>query len=207
MPRRSAAVLPFLIAGLLCETCPLALAYPIDFTPIEVRTVEDGIPAVRTAFRDGSKKIFFRAAKNWRMAGGGNELLIYPKDRLDGYVKLANSPLERPTEFDEEGLRAYRRAARRALPRAASQIEILSEKIDAYPLDDWKSFEMHFAYEVNGVANRCWVLFITMTPERRIWYVADGRANDFEAVYTAARSMLGSWFDPPRGWPPAPPVQ
>jgi hypothetical protein len=193
------------IALSICGAGTDVHARPIDFTPIEIRTIEDGIPAVRTAFRDGTQKIFFRAAKGWRMAGGGNELKIYPKDRLDGYIRMANSPIDRPLEFAGEGRAVYRASARSALPRAATHIEVLSEKTDAYPLDDWKSFEMHFAYEVNGVENRCWVLFITMTPERRIWYVADARKTDFDAVYAAARSMLGSWFDPPPGWPPAPP--
>ena len=130
--------------------------------------------------------------------------MIYPKDRVDGYIRLGNSPVESPREFDEEGLVVYRGAARNALPRGAAQIEVLSEKTDAYPLDDWKAFEMHFAYEMNGVENRCWVLFITMSAQRRIWLVADARKADFDAVYAAARAMLGSWFDPPEGWPPPP---
>ena len=196
------AWLPLVAAAFVWAAPAETYARPIDFTPIEVRTIEDGVSTVRTAFRDGTKRIFFRAAKGWRLAGGGNELMIYPKDRLDGYVRLGNSPVERPTEFDEEGLAVYRASARNALPRAATHIEVLSEKTDAYPLDDWKAFEMHFAYEMNGLENRCWVLFITMSPQRRIWYVADARKADFDVVYAAARSMLGSWFDPPEGWPP-----
>ena len=192
-----------IVASSLGAITPLR-ATPIDFTPIEVRTVEDGIPGVRTAFRDGTKKIFFRAAKGWRMAGGGRELMLYPKDQLDGYVRMGNSPVEPSVTFEEPGLAIYQTTARSVLPKAAAKIELLSQKADAYPLDDWQSFEMHFAYEVNGVANRCWVLFITMNPERQIWYVVDARARDFDAVYAAARSMLGSWFEPPPGWPPAP---
>jgi hypothetical protein len=177
-------------------------AAPIDFTPIQVRTVEDGIPAVRTAFKDGNKKIFFRAAKGWRMAGGGQELRLYPTEHLDGYVRIGNSPVEASVLFEEAGIPTYEATARSVLPQAAVNIEVLSRKGDAYPLDDWKSYEIHFAYELNGTANRCWVLFITMNPQRQIWYVVDARQRDFDAVYAAARSMLGSWFEPPPGWPP-----
>src|SRR5687768_17974019 len=75
------------LAGLVLEP---AGAGPIDFTPVTVRSVEDGIPVTRTAFKDGDKRFFFRPAKGWRLAGGGTEVTIYPTDQLAAYIRLGN---------------------------------------------------------------------------------------------------------------------
>ena len=172
----------------------------MDFTPRQGRTVEDGVPSVQTFFKDGNAQIFFHAAKGWRMAGGGNEVMFYPS-ALDGYIRLGNSPVGAAVPFDETGLSTYTEAARRMLPKQAEAIEILSQKADAYPLDDWKSYEMWFGYESCGVKSVCWILFITMTPDRQICYVVDGKKGNFDAIYADSRAMLGSWFEPPAGWP------
>ena len=187
-------------AGLLLEIAP---AGPIDFTPVTVRSIEDGIPVTRTAFKDGETRFFFRPAKGWRLAGSGTEVTMYPTDQFDAYIRLGNGSVGPKVPFDEAGLKAYEAAAWAALPQDAEDVKVLSQALDPYPLDDWKSFEMRFEYELFGTRNICWVLFITMNPDRQIWYVVDANQRDFDAVYKIARSMLGSWFEPPPGWPPA----
>ena len=127
--------------------------------------------------------------------------MLYPTSQVDAHIRLGNSPVGSEVPFDENGLPSYEAAARRVLPKEASAVEVLSRSLDPYPLDDWKSFEMRFSYDLLGTRQICWVLFITMSPERQIWYVVDARERDFDAAYAAARSMLGSWFEPPPGWP------
>lgn len=170
----------------------------MDFTPRQGRFMEDGIPSIRTYFKDGNAEIFFRIMKGWRMAGGGNEVTLYP-GAMNGYIRLGNSPVGAAVPFDEKGVDTYLQAARRMLPRHAEAVEIASKQVDAYPLDDWKSFEVQFTYELHGTKSVCWVLFITMTPDRQICYLVDGEQGNFEVISADSRQMLGSWFEPPRG--------
>lgn len=176
----------------------------MDFTPNTVKSLEDGFPVTRTAFRDGSKQIFFKPANGWRMSGGGNEITFQPEGGIDAYARLGNSPVGASVPLEGHQLEIYRKAARSMLPKHADKVEVLSETTEAYPLDDWKSFEVWFEYDLRGTRSRCWVLFITMTPKRQVFYMVDGVKKDYEPVYTTARRMLGSWFEPPEGWPPPP---
>jgi hypothetical protein len=188
----------FFFASLAMACC--ATAAGIDFTPSEIQTVEDGFPTTRVAFRDGSHTILFRPAKGWKGSGGGKEVQWRPSDSGNVLVRLGNSPVGPTTAFDAEGVRIYAAAARAALPRDAQNIEVLSDGTDAYPLDDWKSYEAWLSYDLFGKKSVCWILFITMNPQRQICFVLDGTKAEVDRHYPAARKMLGSWFEPPTGW-------
>jgi hypothetical protein len=184
----------------------LALSWPtqasaLDFTPSEVETVEDGGPQKRVAFHEDQTAIFIRPPKGWQMLGGGEEVTFSPTPPLEGEVRLGNSTLDPLLRFEKEGLIAYRTDARRQLPKQAKKIEVLSEMTDAFPLDNWQSFEISFSYDLRGVKRVRSVLFVTMNPHRQVCLVADSEDKNFEEVHTAARAVLGSWFEPPAGWP------
>ena len=185
-------------------TFPWAMtASGVDFTPMKGSTVEDGAIISRVFFREGNKKIFFRPPNGWRMAGGGNDINFHPtSSAVDGVIRLGNSPVDLAAPLDANGRLAYAEAARKALPRQAESVEMISEQFDAYPLDDWKSYEIRFRYMIHETESMCSVLFISMTPYRQIWFVVDARKRDFVAVLAASRDLLGSWFEPPPGWPP-----
>ena len=183
----------FLVATVAARTVSA-----MDFSPRQARMLEDGVPSIRNFFKDGNTNILFRPAKGWRMAGGGNEVMFYP-GALNGYIRLGNSPVGPAVPFDEKGILTYLEAARGTLPKQAENVETLSQQGDAYPLDDWKSFEVRYSYELLGIKSVCWVLFITMTPDRQICYAVDGRQSDFDAILADSRQMLGSWFEPPAG--------
>lgn len=184
----------------------LALSWPalgagIDFNPVESGSVEDGIPVKRIAFRDGEKSIFFRPLKGWKMLGGGDQITFTPPAPLEGEVRLGNSPLSPSILFDEPGLIIYRAAVRKFVPVQAQNVEVLSEATDAFSLDDWKSFEMRVSYTMGGKKKVRSVLFVTMNPQRQVRLVADSNEQQFEEIYAKARALIGSWFEPPPGWP------
>ncbi len=184
----------------LASLCP-DVASALDFTPVETRSVEDGVPVRRLAFREDDKSIFFQVPDGWKMFGGGQEIAFLPIAAGAGEVRIGNSAVNPSIGFDEPGLAVYRSAARSALPKLAQQVEVLSEVKDAFPLDDWQSFEMKFSYTLVGVKKVSSVLFVTMNPQRQVRLLADGNEKDFEGVYAAARTLLGSWFEPPKGYP------
>lgn len=189
-----------ILGSLALAWCAATAFAGIDFTPREMHTVEDGFPTTRTTFRDGTDTIFFRPATGWKSSGGGKEVRWRPPDTGNVVVRLGNSPVGPATAFDREGLIIYGAAARKALPKDAQNIEVLSEGADAYPLDNWTSHESWFSYDLFGKKSVCWVLFITMNPQRQIWFVMDGTKVDVDRHYPAAREMIGSWFEPPAGW-------
>jgi len=113
----------------------------------------------------------------------------------------STSPVLRwPSCFARSGPRA---AAHALLPKQAENVEILSEATDAFPLDDWQSFETWFSYNLRGTKKVRWVLFVTMNPQRQVRLVADSDEKHFNEIHAAARAVLGSWFEPPAGWPVA----
>jgi hypothetical protein len=178
-----------------------------DFTPTEIRTLEDGMPMKRFAFHSGESTIFFRPPKAWTMFGGGEQLTFTPPAPLEGEVRLGISPLDSSILFDEPGLVVYRATVRKNLPVQAQNVEVISETPDAFPLDDWKSFEITVSYNLGGKKKMRSVLFVTMSQNRQVRLVADGNEPQFEQVHTAARTLLGSWFEPPFGWPGYAPIK
>lgn len=118
-------------------------------------------------------------------------------------MRLGNSTVAPSIRFDEQGLIVYRNAARQLLPKQAENVEILAEVPNAFALDDWQSFEMKFAYNFGGVKKVRSVLFVTMTPNRQVRLIIDSSEKNFEEIYAAGRALLGSWFEPPAGWPGA----
>jgi hypothetical protein len=183
----------------------LALSWPgrasaIDFTPIEVETMEDGGPQKHLAFHEDQTAIFIRPPKGWQMLGGGEEVTFSPTPPLEGEVRLGNSTFDPSIRFEKKGLITYRAGARSQLPKQAKKIEVLSEMTGAFPLDNWQSFEISFSYDLGGVKRVRSMLFVTMNPHRQVRLVADSSEKNFEEVHAAARAVLGSWFEPPAGW-------
>lgn len=185
---------------------PGALRGDIDFTPRQVRSIEDGAPMRRLAFREGEKNIFFQPPKGWQMVGGGNEIIFNAPENGDGQIRLGRALVGPGVPFDEQGLIAYRNAARGQISPRAQDVQLVSETKDAFPFDDWQSFEMFFSYTIDGVKRMRWHLVVTMNPQRQVRVTADATEKEFEKVHASARTLIGSWFEPPPGWPPPQPA-
>jgi hypothetical protein len=161
----------------------------------------------RFAFHSGETTIFFRPPKAWTMTGGGDQLTFSAPSPLEGEVRLGNSPLDPSILFDEPGLVMYRAMVRKSLPAQAQNIQVVSETPDAFPLDDWKSFEITMSYDLGGEKKIRSVLFVTMSQHRQVRLMAGSSEAQFEQVHATARALLGSWFEPPFAWPGFTPVK
>jgi hypothetical protein len=188
---------------LLSGACVAIIAAPLDFTPVEVRVREEGSSRMQQAFRDGSKHILIQPPEGWRLTGGGNEVTCVPPTGLEGFARFSNSRVKATVPFNESGLPKYRAEVVATLPNGAQSVEILSEAPDPFPFayPEWKGLEIWLSYELLGTKHTRWVVFITMSPERQICFVVDGKEKGFPEVHEGGRFLLGSWFEPPPGWP------
>jgi hypothetical protein len=187
---------------LLSSTSVATIATPLDFTPVEVQVLQEGFSGLQQAFRDGGKYIFVEPPEGWRLTGGGNEVTCVPPAGLEGFARFSNSRVKPTIPFDESGLPKYRAEVLATLPKGAESVEVLSEAPDPFPFayPEWKGFEIWLSYQMLGTKHTRWVVFITMSAERQICLVVDGKEKSFAKVHEGGRFWLGTWFEPPPGW-------
>lgn len=187
--------------GIHFASPPRALA-AIDFTPHRAEILEDGVPVVVTYCTDGPVHIILDPPRTWRWQGAGNTLTLSPQGVTQSILRIEEIHTPKPLAFDELNLVSLRRQAAAALPSSARDAAAVYESADAFPLYDWKGFEIMHTYSYYGQLFTRSTFFLTISEGRTLRVTIEASRADFDKHYTQARQTLASWFEPERHLPP-----
>lgn len=184
-----------IIAAALLAVAATA-AESLDFTPHWVNSSEDGFTLRRMYFlRSARQRIFYAPPRNWLLTGRPDLFTMMSKEIPDARGLLSLSPIEKPLPFDEENLRAYRKAVLALAPANAEGVAITGEQPKAERMNGWQAHEFYLAFNYAG---RSWMksaLFITLKNGQQILLVIEAPKEEFEKFYTPVRKSIHTWTE------------
>ncbi len=186
----------FVFTGLLLALLP-ARGGTINFTQHTADSIEDGVPMRRMYFTDGEQRFYYRPLASWARFSDASWAKFQPKDSLDAFVKIENSPpgsAEIP--LDEAGLLTLRKIAAERIPAGATDAHVTWEVVNPTILQGWTSYEVGLDYMLSGKHFCRSVLFINLDAERQIRFLVTAWPENFQPLYAATYKSLATWYQP-----------
>ncbi len=186
----------FIFTGLLLALLP-ARGGTINFTQHTADSIEDGVPMRRMYFTDGEQRFYYRPLAGWTRFSDAGSAKFQPKDSVDAFVKIENSPPgSAKIPLDEAGLLTLRKIAAERAPAGATDIHVTWEVVNPTILQGWTSYEVGLDYMLSGKHFCRSILFINLDAERQIRFLVTAWPENFKPLYAATYKSLATWYQP-----------
>ena len=179
------------IVALSFAAC-LNAAHALNLQPREIMIEKDGPPVRRYYFQGQGKRLLFRIDGTMKVRGSANEAVFQFSDIRDGAMKLSKSKMTPKTDFDEKGLKLYRKAARTYVPAQATEVQIAEESASAVSINGWVNHQFVFSYKLFGRPFRESVTFFNYSPNEQLVFDVRSTDPDYAKTYSRSYRVLNS---------------
>ncbi|MGH8092244.1 MAG: hypothetical protein ACREIF_02055 [Chthoniobacterales bacterium] len=152
----------------------------------------DGMKLSQLTFNNGaSGKASYQPPRNWKYAGGKDELDLRPPNLSQANVKITKVASQ-SFSLDDQGREELKQATLRSLPEGSQDIEVMSEELDPLQIDGKHTYLVEASYLFFGEKFVCYSLILDRKPEAMKFRLSC-REKDYQELRAAFARSLYSW--------------
>jgi len=190
---RVETLLRTLICGILAGSTGVAAAQEqLELNPQWARFLFDGIESVQPYLNAKDGHVVLSLPRHWELISNDNALRLSSTKHPNAYaiVSIAEPPLPINTEEATEITEA---AAMAALPGEAKNVALQVTNKDILPINQWKSIEQVFRYELPGQTYQYSQIALNLKNGLQLRLEVWGDLQDFDQARTALLQLMETW--------------
>jgi hypothetical protein len=165
----------------------------IDLTPRYIDTFIDGVASRRLYFADDEKKIGVSLDHETKVESGHGGVVFRFSKIPDASFVIKPSPMTPDQPFDGIALERYREAARRLLPRGASEVKMIEEVADPLRINRWTGRRFVYSCETAELRVVLSVTFLNLNADDQLVLITTAPERTFAEAAERSFQIIRTW--------------
>lgn len=170
-------------------------ASALDLTPTFINTVADGIIIRRPYFSDAGKKYSVTLDMETELTPYEDGSLFRFTKFKQGEMRLRSSSFNPETKFGPDTLGQYEEAARKMLPQIATNVTLVDQVKNPWPINGWQSHRFIFSYATATGEVQESITFLNILPTQQVVVQVYASAKDFADVSSRGYDTIRRWHE------------
>jgi hypothetical protein len=164
----------------------------IEFSADLKEFTGEGVIYRRLTFRDDQRTISYLPPQGWHCSIIGKNLHLRPVDKNFAAAEIESVALDKPTPLDDSVIATVTERVLNTLPPGSQPATLIKQEPNPLPFNNNTSYEVVISYRASGDTFQRGVLFVN-TATSQLLFKLTAKKADFDALYRAFRSSIGTW--------------
>lgn len=164
----------------------------LQLTPKVAEYQLDGVKFKQIAFSDDGKTVTYQSPRGWDYSGNASQLTLRPPNKAQAEATITKIPLSQPGSFDQANLKKLVDEAVAVIPKASSNMSVLSEERNPLMIQRKETFLIKLSYTFFGQKMSRSILFLNRGNEQ-LRFQLTCREADFNELHRAFLASHYTW--------------
>lgn len=152
----------------------------------------EGVIYRRLVFADNDRTVFYIPPAKWKPFLSDNQLRLTVPEKNGAEGAIESTGFDKPVPLDDNAVALLTDQVLKKLPADARNAVVTKQQLNALPFNNNPTLEVVVSYTYFGQPFQRAVVFV-YTPANQIVFKFTAPKTDFDTLYRAFRSSVGTW--------------